>query len=88
MAVQKTDECVVESSPPDIPDELQQTTGCHLWLASCHLWLANLELSAGTPPSVRLKPEAPRQPHPQGPTTMTMSLLRDAHTQLEAARAS
>ena len=77
MAVQ-TDTCVDENSS-DIPDELKQTIGNHLWLA-------NLETSAGTPPDVRLKPQIPGQPHPNGPTAFTRSQLLDAQTQLEAAK--
>ena len=69
--------CVDESSS-DIPDELQQAIGIHLWLA-------NLEMSAGTPPDVRLKPQVSRHPHPDGPTALTRLQLLDAQTQLEAA---
>ena len=42
----QTDECMSQPTPEIL--ELQQTIGCHFWLA-------NLELSAGTPPSVKLK---------------------------------
>ena len=42
--------------PPDIPAELKQTIGCHLWLA-------NLELSAAITPSMLRQPSLPRHPH-------------------------
>ena len=77
MAVQ-TDACVDENSS-DIPDELLQTIGSHLWLA-------NLETSAGTPPDVRLKPQISRHPLPNEPAALTRSQLLDTHTQLGAAR--
>ena len=62
MTVQ-TDECMPQPTP-EIPDELKQTIGCHLWLAK-------LEVSAGSPPNVQLKPEIPRHPHHEGPTALT-----------------
>ena len=77
MSVQ-TDRCVDETSS-DVPDELQQTIGSHLWLA-------NLETSAGTPPDVRLRPEVSTHPHSEGPTALTKSQILDAQTQLEAGR--
>ena len=79
LAVQ-TDKAVPPETP-EVPDELQQTIGSHLWHA-------NLELSAGTTPSASLKLEVPTHPNPEGPTTMTMNQLLDTHTQLEAARRS
>ena len=57
--------------PEDTPDELARTI-------DCHLWLANLEISSGMSPAMSVNSCVPREPHPDGPTTMTWHLLEDA----------
>ena len=63
----QTDDVVPESTP----DELARTI-------DCHLWLANLEISSGMSPAMSVNSCVPREPHPDGPTTMTWHLLEDA----------
>ena len=53
------------------PDELARTI-------QSHLWLANLEISSGITPTMSTTSRMPRQPHPDGPTTMTWHQLEDA----------
>ena len=53
------------------PDELARTI-------QSHLWLANLEISSGIAPAMSTTSQMPRQPHPDGPTTMTWHQLEDA----------
>ena len=53
------------------PDELAQTI-------DSHLWLANLEISSGIAPAMSTTSHIPRDPHPDGPTTMTWHQLEDA----------
>ena len=53
------------------PDELARAI-------QSHLWLANLEISSGITPSMSTTSHMPRQPHPDGPTTMTWHQLEDA----------
>ena len=62
MAIQ-TDDSEVEDWIA-VPEELRQTIGSHLWLAS-------LEASAAVSPSALLQPPLPRHPRPDGPTPMT-----------------
>ena len=62
---------------PDVPAELRQTIGSHLWLTS-------LEVSAAITPTMLL-PSFPRHPHADGPTPMTMEQLLDAQLKLEQA---
>ena len=52
-------------------DELDRTI-------ESHLWLANLEISSGMAPAVTTTSQMPRDPHPDGPTTMTWHQLEDA----------
>ena len=63
----QTDDVVDESTP----DELAQTI-------DSHLWLANLEISSGIAPAMSTTSQLPRDPHPDGPTTMTWHQLEDA----------
>ena len=53
------------------PDELARTI-------QSHLWLANLEISSGIAPAMSTTSNMPRNPHPDGPTTMTWHQLEDA----------
>ena len=53
------------------PDELTRTIQSHLWLAS-------LEISSAIPRSMSSIPLMPKDPHPDGPTTMTWHQLEDA----------
>ena len=53
------------------PDELARTI-------QSHLWLVNLEISSGIAPAMSTTSQMPRQPHPDGPTTMTWHQLEDA----------
>ena len=76
MAVQT--DSVEDEDPLAVPEELKQSI-------RCHLWLVNLEVCAGTPPSMLRQPVIPRYPHPDRPTPLTMSQLLDSSTQLEAA---
>ena len=67
---------VAESSADvEVPSELRQTIGSHLWLA-------NMEASSRR---LALKPLSKKHPNPHGPTTMTQAQLLHAQTQLEAA---
>ena len=61
-----------------VPEELRQTVGSRLWLTK-------LEVSAAITPSMPLQPSLPRQPHPDGPTPMTMAQLLDAQLKLDQA---
>ena len=54
------------------PDELARTI-------QSHLWLANLEISSGIAPAMSTTSQMHREPHPNGPTTMTWHQLADAH---------
>ena len=54
------------------PDELART------IIQSHLWLANLEISSGIAPAMSTTTQMPREPHPDGPTTMTWHQLEDA----------
>ena len=72
----QTDESVSEES--SVPDELDRTIESHLWLAS-------LEMSSGTTPTMSTTSQMPRQPHPNGPTTVTWNQL--AHEQEALVRA-
>ena len=63
----QTDDVVDESTP----DELAQTI-------ESHFWLANLEISSGIAPAMSTTSQLPRDPHPDGPTTMTWHQLEDA----------
>ena len=63
----QTDDVVDKSTP----DELAQTI-------ESHLWLANLEISSGIAPAMSTTTQMPRDPHPDGPTTMTWHQLEDA----------
>ena len=54
------------------PDELAQTI-------ESHLWLANLEISSGIAKAMSTTSQMPRDPHPDGPTTMTWHQLEDAY---------
>ena len=51
-----------------VSDELRRTI-------ESHLWLANLEASSGITPTLSINSTMPRQPHPDGPTTMTWTQL-------------
>ena len=53
------------------PDELVRTI-------QSHLWLANLDISPGIAPAMSTTTQMPREPHPDGPTTMTWHQLEDA----------
>ena len=53
------------------PDELTRTI-------QSHLWLANLEISSGIAPAMSTTSLLPKEPHPDGPTTMTWHQLEDA----------
>ena len=64
----QTDQDLVDGSTPD---ELARTI-------QSHLWLANLEISSGIAPAMSTTSQMPRQPHPDGPTTMTWHQLEDA----------
>ena len=66
----QTDQDLLDGSTPDELDRTIQS----------HLWLANLEISAGIAPTMSTTSEMPRQPHPDGPTTMTWHQLEDAQT--------
>ena len=57
----QTDQDSIDGSTPD---ELARTI-------QSHLWLANLEISSGIAPAMSTTSQMPRQPHPDGPTTMT-----------------
>ena len=59
-----------DPSDGSIPDELARTI-------QSHLWLANLEISSGCTPTMLVTTQLPRQPHPDGPTTMTWHQLED-----------
>ena len=63
----QTDDVVDDSTP----DELAKTI-------ESHLWLANLEISSGIAPAMSTTSQMPRDPHPDGPTTMTWHQLQDA----------
>ena len=60
----QTDDVVDDSTP----DELAQTI-------ESHLWLANLEVSSGIAKAMSTTSQMPRDPHPDGPTTMTWHQL-------------
>ena len=64
----QTDQDLIDGSTPD---ELTRTI-------QSHLWLANLEISSGIAPAMSSTSQMPRQPHPDGPTTMTWHQLEDA----------
>ena len=64
----QTDDVIEESKP----DELAQTI-------EGHLWLANLEISSGIAKAMSTTSQMPRDPHPDGPTTMTWHQLEDAY---------
>ena len=64
----QTDQDLIDGSTPD---ELTRTI-------QSHLWLANLEISSGVAPAMSSTSQLPRQPHPDGPTTMTWHQLEDA----------
>ena len=64
----QTHQDVIDGSTPD---ELTRTI-------QSHLWLANLEISSGIAPAMSSTSQMPRQPHPDGPTTMTWHQLEDA----------
>ena len=64
----QTDQDLVDGSTPD---ELARTI-------QSHLWLANLEISSGIAPAMSTTSQMPRDPHPDGPTTMTWHQLEDA----------
>ena len=61
-----------------VPDELRRTI-------ESHLWLTNLETSSGITPTMSTSSEMPRQPHPDGPTRMTMNKLATEQSALEQA---
>ena len=61
-------------------DELSRTI-------ESHLWLANLEVSAGTTPTMSTTSKMPREPHPDGPTEMTWTQLAHEQDALDRARA-
>ena len=63
----QTEQDLVDGSTPD---ELARTI-------QSHLWLANLEISSGIAPAMSTTSHMPRQPHPDGPTTMTWHQLED-----------
>ena len=67
----QTDESISAENP--VPDELGRTI-------ESHLWLANLETSSGITPTMSNTSKLPREPHPDGPTTMTWTQL--AHEQM------
>ena len=64
----QTDQDMTDGSTPD---ELTRTI-------QSHLWLANLEISSGIAPAMSTTSQMPREPHPDGPTTMTWHQLEDA----------
>ena len=64
----QTDDMADDSTP----DELAQTI-------ESHLWLANLEISSGIAKAMSTTSQMPRDPHPDGPTTMTWHQLEDAY---------
>ena len=63
-----------------IPDELGRTV-------ESHLWLANLEMSAGTTPTMSTTSQLPQQPHPDGPTIITWNQLEHEQSALVRAHA-
>ena len=74
----QTDESVSVENP--VPDELSRTI-------ESHLWLANLEMSSGSTPTMSTTSQMPRQPHPNGPTTMTWNQLEHEQDALVRAHA-
>ena len=64
----QTDQDLADGSTPD---ELAQTI-------QSHLWLANLEITSSIAPAMSTTSQMPREPHPDGPTTMTWHQLEDA----------
>ena len=68
-----------DSSDGSIPDELARTI-------QSHLWLANLGISSGCTPTMSSTLPLPRQPHPDGPTTMTWHQLEDVHKAIVTAQ--
>ena len=71
----QTDDDISDGS---IPEELARTI-------QSHLWLANLEISSGCTPTMSVNNNLPRQPHPDGPTTMTCHQLEDVHKAIVSA---
>ena len=57
-----------EGDETAIPDELRRAI-------ESHLWLTNLEVFSGMTPTMSVNSETPRQPHPDGPTTVTRNQL-------------
>ena len=72
----QTNESVSAENP--VPDELGRTI-------ESHLWLANLEMSTGITPTMSTTSKMPREPHPDGPTTMTWTQLAHEQNALERA---
>ena len=71
-----TDEDAQAVAP--VHDELSRTIESHLWLAS-------LEMSSGIAPTMSTTSQMPREPHPEGPITMTWNQLACEQIALEEA---